>query len=103
MNSSATPQQRSNYSGGDDDDSSSRLQLCDVIRTDMRVVVQRGRSVYLRPSDLFLDTGQPPRPPAVLTASRCRVQVKQHEAVSELTGQLHPRVSDVTALSGQTP
>ena len=64
------------------------FQLADVIRDDASVVVPRGRSVFLRPSDLFLDTAQ------LLPAARCRLKIKPHEATSELTGVLHPRVSE---------
>ena len=63
------------------------FQLADVIRADASVVVQRGRSVFLRLSDLFSDTAQ------LLPAAGCRVKIKPHEAMSELTGVLHPRVS----------
>ena len=75
----------------DDNRSSSAaagFQLADVIRADASVVVQRGRSVFLRLSDLFSDTAQ------LLPAAGCRVKIKPHEAMSELTGVLHPRVSE---------
>ena len=80
-----------NTTGWSDSGSSSAaagFQLADVIRADAGVVVQRGRSVFLRPSDLFSDTA-----PLLPGAARCRLKIKPHEAMSELTGVLHPRVS----------
>ena len=86
-----------NTTGWSDSGSSSAaagFQLADVIRADANVVVQRGRSVFLRPSDLFVDTAQ-----LLPAAARCRVKIKPHEAMSELTGVLHPRVSGKTTHS----
>ena len=96
-NLAASTVANNNTTGWSDNGSSSAaagFQLADVIRADAGVVVQRGRSVFLRPSDLFVDTAQ-----LLPAAARCRVKIKPHEAMSELTGVLHPRVSDGRASS----